>query len=92
MSIHEHEFGKDDCTYERLEGGKVKCLTCAHECVIAPGGSGFCAVRQNVDGNLKLIVYANANCANARDPIEKKRNQKITYPFTLTHNTLIFSV
>lgn len=84
-TIHEHEFGKDDCTYEELDDGKVKCLTCAHECVIAPGGSGFCAVRQNVDGRLKLIVYANANCANARDPIEKKRKTKLTVKYTHIH-------
>lgn len=74
MSIHEHEFGKDDCACEIREDGKIKCLACAHECVIPKGGSGICAVRQNVDGkNLKLIVYGNAMCANARDPIEKKR-------------------
>lgn len=72
-TIHEHEFGKDDCTCEELDGGKVKCLACAHECVIAPGGSGICAVRQNVDGRLKLIVYGNAMHANGKDPIEKKR-------------------
>jgi len=70
--IHEHEFGSDEGTYQVLEGGKVKCLTCAHECVIPLNGSGFCAVRKNVEGKLKLIVYGSANCVNARDPIEKK--------------------
>jgi len=70
--VHEHEFGSDEVTYEELEGGKVRCLTCAHECVIPVNGSGFCAVRKNVDGHLKLIVYGSAMCVNARDPIEKK--------------------
>lgn len=71
--IVEHEFGTDGCTYERLGGGKVKCLTCAHECVIPCDGTGFCAVRKNQGGDLRLIVYASANCVNSRDPIEKKR-------------------
>lgn len=71
--VKEHEFGSDGCTYEVLEdGGKVRCLTCAHECVIAPGGSGICAVRKNEGGRLRLVVYGSANCVNARDPIEKK--------------------
>jgi pyruvate formate lyase activating enzyme len=69
---HEHEFGSSGCTYEVLEGGKVRCLTCAHECVIAPGQTGICAVRKNVEGALKLIVYGHASSANGRDPIEKK--------------------
>ena len=71
-SIHEHEFGTDTCTYETLEGGKVRCLTCAHACEIADGSSGICAVRKNDKGVLRLIVYGSANCVNARDPIEKK--------------------
>lgn len=72
-TVHEHTFGETDCTYVELGGGRVRCLDCAHECVIAPGQTGICAVRKNEGGVLRLIVYGHANCANARDPIEKKR-------------------
>ena len=58
---------------EILEGGKIRCNVCSHRCVIPEGGSGFCAVRVNSGGKMHLSVYGVAQCANGRDPIEKKR-------------------
>ena len=57
--------------YQKLEGGKVKCTACAHYCTILPGMSGICGVRQNIDGELYLLVYGKAAAVNV-DPIEKK--------------------
>jgi pyruvate formate lyase activating enzyme len=34
--------------------GKVKCLACAHRCVIAPGRRGACKVRYNESGALRV--------------------------------------
>ena len=57
--------------FKLLDGGKVKCLRCPVGCVIPPGGRGKCRVRENRDGVLYTLVYANP-CAVHRDPIEKK--------------------
>lgn len=57
--------------YKDIGNGTLQCLACRHYCKIAPGGSGICAVRENVDGKLKLLVYGKA-IAVAVDPIEKK--------------------
>ncbi len=57
--------------YEKLEGGKVGCLLCAHRCVIKPGRRGICAVRENIDGTLYSLVYGRIISVNI-DPIEKK--------------------
>lgn len=57
--------------YEELEGKKVRCLLCAHKCVIANNSKGICKVRQNKEG----ILYAlnkNIFVALNIDPIEKK--------------------
>jgi len=40
-------------------------------CIIAPGQSGECRVRINVDGVLKTVVYG-FPCSMHRDPVEKK--------------------
>ncbi|MCX6085132.1 MAG: AmmeMemoRadiSam system radical SAM enzyme [Caldiserica bacterium] len=53
------------------EGGAVKCLACAHGCVIAEGRPGRCGVRRNVEGELQSLVYG-LPAAVALDPIEKK--------------------
>ncbi len=53
------------------EGGKVSCSLCHHRCVIEPGKSGVCAVRQNVDGKLVTLVYGEVIAVHV-DPIEKK--------------------
>jgi pyruvate formate lyase activating enzyme len=50
--------------------GRVRCLACAHRCLIAPGRRGICQVRFNADGQLRVpfgyVVGLNP------DPIEKK--------------------
>ena len=53
------------------ENGTVRCGLCSHRCVIAPGGRGICAVRENRDGVLVSLVYDKVIAQNV-DPIEKK--------------------
>ena len=62
---------KEAMYYEKQEGGKVHCLLCPQDCVIAEGRKGFCKVRVNVDGTLYSEVY-NRAMARSMDPIEKK--------------------
>jgi pyruvate formate lyase activating enzyme len=50
---------------------KVQCELCPKMCIIAPGQSGECRVRINVDGVLKTVVYG-FPCSMHRDPVEKK--------------------
>jgi len=49
----------------------VRCVACAHRCLLRPGRRGICGVRANRDGRLVTFVYGRAVSANA-DPIEKK--------------------
>jgi pyruvate formate lyase activating enzyme len=51
--------------------GAVRCVACAHRCLIRPGRAGICHVRANRDGRLVSLVFGQAVAANA-DPIEKK--------------------
>ena len=51
--------------------GRVRCNLCAHRCVVPPGKTGACCVRENVDGRLYTLVYERA-IAQHVDPIEKK--------------------
>lgn len=55
---------------EKLSGGKVRCLACAHRCVLSEGASGICGVRFNSGGEL-LAPWGYVSGA-APDPIEKK--------------------
>jgi len=57
--------------YEKLEENKVHCHLCAHQCKIGLSNFGICGVRQNIDGKLNTLVYAEAIAAHI-DPIEKK--------------------
>lgn len=50
---------------------KVQCELCPKMCVIAPGESGECRVRINIDGVLRTVVYGYP-CAIHIDPVEKK--------------------
>jgi pyruvate formate lyase activating enzyme len=54
----------------RAEEGKVRCLACAHRCLIAPGHRGICKVRFNENGQLRVPFgyVAGLQC----DPVEKK--------------------
>ena len=51
--------------------GAVRCVACAHRCLIRPGRAGICHVRENRNGTLQTLVFGQAVAANA-DPIEKK--------------------
>jgi len=57
--------------YEKLDKQRVRCILCAHRCVIAEGKKGVCRVRQNQDGNLYTLVYGRTISQHV-DPIEKK--------------------
>ncbi len=52
-------------------GGAVRCTLCPRGCHIDPGGRGHCEVRENRNGTLTSLVYANP-CAVHVDPVEKK--------------------
>jgi pyruvate formate lyase activating enzyme len=56
---------------EELPDGSVRCGVCAHRCLVRPGRSGICGVRQNVGGHLVCHAYG-AAVAIGIDPIEKK--------------------
>ncbi len=49
----------------------VQCELCPKGCLIAPGQSGECRVRVNIDGVLKTLVYG-FPCSLHVDPVEKK--------------------
>ncbi|SMC84524.1 pyruvate formate lyase activating enzyme [Desulfocicer vacuolatum DSM 3385] len=57
--------------YEKLSRNRVKCETCHHYCVIAPGERGRCGVRENKNGTLYTLVYPFI-VARGIDPVEKK--------------------
>jgi pyruvate formate lyase activating enzyme len=56
--------------FEKLPDGKVRCLACAHRCVIAPGKRGICQVRFNRGGELRGPRGYVA--AFEAEPVEKK--------------------
>ncbi|MGI6643088.1 MAG: AmmeMemoRadiSam system radical SAM enzyme [Bacillota bacterium] len=49
----------------------VKCFLCPHNCLIPPGETGICRVRENVDGRLASKNYG-CLTSIALDPVEKK--------------------
>ena len=57
--------------YEKKDDEKVRCVLCPHMCVIAPGKSGICGVRENRDGALRTMIYGEVSSISM-DPIEKK--------------------
>ena len=63
--------GVEAMLYDRLAGGEAQCRVCPRNCRIAPGKSGVCRARHNVDGTLMAITYGRV-CSVAADPIEKK--------------------
>jgi pyruvate formate lyase activating enzyme len=62
---------KEAKLYKKLDNQKVRCDTCAHHCIIAPGKRGVCGVRENRGGKLVTLVYGKAIALHV-DPIEKK--------------------
>jgi pyruvate formate lyase activating enzyme len=59
-----------DALVEALPDGAVRCLACAHRCLIKPGRRGICQVRFNADGTL-MVPWGYVAALQA-DPIEKK--------------------
>lgn len=57
--------------YKKLDKQAVRCLACAHYCVIQEGRTGICGVRKNNGGELFLLVYGKPAAIHV-DPIEKK--------------------
>lgn len=62
---------KEAVLWDKAQDSKVNCFLCAHRCTIGEGKTGFCGVRENIDGVLYSLVYDKVCSANA-DPIEKK--------------------
>jgi len=56
---------------KKCDGGKIQCLACRRYCTIPDGNAGFCGVRMNEGGKLRLSVYGKP-AAVWVDPIEKK--------------------
>jgi pyruvate formate lyase activating enzyme len=56
---------------ENLPNRVVRCQTCSHFCVLQPDDIGFCGVRKNIKGQIKVLNYGQL-IARALDPIEKK--------------------
>jgi pyruvate formate lyase activating enzyme len=54
-----------------LEGERIHCRVCPHECRIKEGASGYCGVRRNSGGVLDPTTYGKVSSV-AVDPIEKK--------------------
>ena len=57
--------------WEDAGDGRVVCRLCPHECRIAPGKTGICSGRENVDGRLMSRIYGRVTSASL-DPMEKK--------------------
>ena len=53
------------------DGRSVRCVLCAHRCLVRDGRQGICGVRENRDGGLVSLVYGELVAAHL-DPIEKK--------------------
>lgn len=62
---------KETLLYNKMQDGKVECTACARRCRIPAGSHGFCFIRQNIEGRLKLVNYG-VVAAVQIDPIEKK--------------------
>ncbi|CAO0821971.1 pyruvate formate lyase activating enzyme [Desulfarculales bacterium] len=57
--------------YQKQDQGRVRCLLCAHDCLIKPGERGLCQVRENQQGTFYTLVWGKP-IAGSVDPIEKK--------------------
>jgi len=65
-----HRYTREGILYEKLEGGKVRCFSCGHRCMIPEGKAGICLVRYNEGGTLK-VPYGYVGSLQL-DPVEKK--------------------
>ncbi len=68
MSQAEYKVAK---WWRKEENGKIRCTLCPRYCRIGTGQSGFCFIRQNIDGKLITTGYGHPT-GFAIDPIEKK--------------------
>ena len=57
--------------WERLDGSRVHCFLCPHNCRIQDGNVGICGVRKNDSGTLYSMIYGEVT-GFGLDPIEKK--------------------
>jgi pyruvate formate lyase activating enzyme len=57
--------------YNKLDGNKVQCHLCPHNCIISEGKLGTCGVRRNRGGDLYSETYEKISAVHF-DPIEKK--------------------
>lgn len=57
--------------HDAEEDGRIICDLCPRECSLKAGDRGFCFVRQNVEGDMKLTTYGRST-GFCIDPIEKK--------------------
>src|SRR5437867_2998522 len=62
--------GAEGVLYDKMEGGKVRCYSCGHRCVIPDGFDGICRVRFNRGGT--LYVPRGYVGGLQVDPIKKK--------------------
>jgi len=56
--------------WERLSGGRTRCLICPNECVRDQGGITLCNTKINRDGTLYTMTYGSP-CVVFQDPLEK---------------------
>ena len=57
--------------WKPLPEGRIQCELCPRDCKLSDGQRGFCFVRQNVGGEMKLTTYGRSS-GFCIDPIEKK--------------------
>ncbi len=71
MNGNESKMKKEALHYKKLGDNCVQCQLCPHECKLKPEQLGICGVRQNIEGTLYSLVYAQPIAMHV-DPIEKK--------------------
>lgn len=64
------QYVKEGILYEKLEGGKVRCYSCGHRCLIPEGKHGICLIRYNEGGTL-YVPHGYVGSLQL-DPVEKK--------------------
>lgn len=57
--------------YQLLDDHRVHCHLCQRRCIIAPGRSGYCGTRKNLDGRLFSLIYGRVSSMRIA-PIEIK--------------------
>ena len=57
--------------YEPLADRRIRCRTCPHQCLLAPGETGICRAKMNLEGKHYSLSFGNP-CAVNVDPVEKK--------------------